>query len=49
MFSYAQDGTGRWSTAWFILFMFTAIAMVWMHLTIRGMQRRGGALHPDHV
>jgi len=40
MFSYSQEATGLWSSAFFILFAFVAVALVWMHLTIHHMLHR---------
>ncbi len=37
MFSYTQEATGAWSTAFFILFCFTAVSLLWMHWTIHRM------------
>lgn len=39
MFSYTQEATGTWSTAWAILFLFTLVSLLWMHLTIFRMHK----------
>jgi NNP family nitrate/nitrite transporter-like MFS transporter len=37
MFSYTQEATGTWSSAWAILFLFVLASLLWMHLTIHRM------------
>lgn len=43
MFSYTQTATGLWSTAFAILFAFTAVSLLWMHVTIVRMHKRESA------
>lgn len=40
MFSYTQEATGVWSTAFAILFLFTLASLIWMHWTIHRMHQR---------
>ncbi len=39
MFSYTQEATGTWSTAWAILFAFVLVSLLWMHMTIFRMHK----------
>lgn len=49
MFSYTQEATGAWSTAFLILFGFTAVSLVWMHWTIHRMHARESAHLGDEI
>lgn len=40
-FGLVKDMTGLWSSCFIILFAVVAISLVWMHLSIRQMDRRG--------
>ena len=49
MFSYTQAATGLWSMTFAILFAFTAVALVWMHITIIRMHKRESAHLGDFI
>lgn len=45
-FGLLKDLTGLWSSCFMLLFLIVAVAMVWMHFSIRQMQRRGISANP---
>lgn len=49
MFSYSQEATRMWSSAFAILFAFTLASLLWMHLTIHRMLHRNAPHLGDHV
>lgn len=49
MFSYTQAATGLWSMTFAILFAFTAVSLLWMHLTITRMHKRESAHLADLI
>ena len=40
-FGFLKDATGLWSSCFLLLFAVVAISMIWMHVSIREMDRRG--------
>jgi len=36
-FGYLKDGTGLWSSCWILIAALSAISLVWMHITVRGL------------
>lgn len=49
MFSYAQEATGAWSTAFAILLAFALVSLVWMHWTVHKLHQRESAHLNDLV
>ena len=49
LFSYAQEATGAWSTAFAILLVFALISLGWMHWTVHKMHQRESAHLNDLV
>jgi NNP family nitrate/nitrite transporter-like MFS transporter len=40
LFGHLLRSTGVWSSAWFFLFLLSAVSLTWMHSVVRGLERR---------
>ena len=40
-FGYLLQGTGIWTTCWFFLLLLSGGCLIWMHLVIRRIMKRG--------
>ena len=40
-FGFLKDTTGLWSSCFLLLFLVVSISLVWMHLSVRQLERRG--------
>jgi NNP family nitrate/nitrite transporter-like MFS transporter len=40
MFGYMLRSTGLWTTMWLFLALLSAVCLIWLHLTVRRMQRK---------
>lgn len=47
VFGYLLKWTGIWTTCWMFFFALSAVCLIWMHVTVRGIMRRRapGLLH----
>lgn len=43
VFGLLKDITGLWSSCFLLLFAIVAISLVWMHLSVRQLERRGSS------
>lgn len=44
VFGYLKDGTGLWSSCWILIGVLSAVSLVWMHGTIKKMNKANGYL-----
>jgi len=40
IFGFLLKATGLWTTCWMFFFVLTAVCLVWMHITVRGLMKR---------
>ena len=40
IFGFLLKATGLWTTCWMFFFVLTAVCLIWMHITVRGLMKR---------